>query len=165
MKDTLGHTLLSLIKRLSSLQKPLPSLRPPQTKNASHFAAWSSCLISHEMFRKTQLASGKTSRNTLGGRGGGGAGSRPDVPHPMGGINLTVNEDDRELEDWVGKTHRTIGGIKKGGWSGDPCSCLSLSLSLSLSLTYLAFIEGCPYLRGKFELRKIVLRDITMWPF
>ena len=27
----------------------------------------------------------------------------------------------------------------------------------------LAFIEGCPYLRGQFELRKI-LRDITMWP-
>ena len=27
----------------------------------------------------------------------------------------------------------------------------------------LAFIEGCPYLWGQFELRKI-LWDITMWP-
>ena len=27
----------------------------------------------------------------------------------------------------------------------------------------LAFIEGCPYLRGKFELIKTLL-DITMWP-
>ena len=28
----------------------------------------------------------------------------------------------------------------------------------------LAFIEGCPYFRGNFELRKI-LQDVLVWPF
>ncbi len=61
------------------------------------------------MYRKTQLASGKTSRSTMGGGAGGGA-VHPDLPQ----FSMAATEDANELEEWAGKTDRTIGSIKKG---------------------------------------------------
>ena len=64
-----------------------------QTKNASHFAAWSSCLLSQEMFRKAQLA------------GGGG------MERSEGGVAQTKGEG---VEGWAVKTQETIASVKKG---------------------------------------------------
>lgn len=88
----------------------LPPVSFAQTKNASHFAAWSSCLISHEMYRKTQLASGKS---TAGGKsfpplGTGGHGQQ------VGGEDVALSRDEDEFEKWVGKTKKTISGLKGG---------------------------------------------------
>jgi len=60
-----------------------------KTKNASHFAAWSSCLLSQEMFRKAQMA--------------GGASPKGRVPCGEG----------EGVEGWVVRTQETIASVKK----------------------------------------------------
>lgn len=77
---------------LACISPPLSSLLPPppQSKNASQFAAWSACLLAHEMFRKAQL----TGTEGVGGETGveGGTG----------------------IEEWMGKTQDVINGLKTG---------------------------------------------------
>lgn len=99
-----------------------------QTKNASHFAAWSSCLVSHEMYRKTQVASGKS-----GTFGEGFASSRVH-DQQMGGVGVSVTENSsKEFDKWVGKTRGTISDLKKG----------SLCLFICLSLSVCSFVVLC----------------------
>ena len=69
------------------------------------------------MYRKTQLASGKSSHGSVGARPGSTVSAHPDVQQ-AGGINMAADEDGGQLEEWAGKTHRTIGSIKRGGAVG-----------------------------------------------
>ena len=69
------------------------------------------------MYRKTQLASGKSSAgdksfNPLGTGGHG---------HQVGGEDVAPSKDD-EFEKWVGKTKKTISGLKGGECSRLPYS-------------------------------------------
>ena len=57
------------------------------------------------MHRKTQLASGKTAE---------GKGRRLVNDGAEDGPSVSVENDVNALEEWVGKTQRTISGIKKG---------------------------------------------------
>ncbi len=79
-------------------------------KNASHFAAWSSALLSHEEYRKGQVASGKALDGKAIGIEGGGASSRL-----RSGVTSVAGGDG--INEWVQKTKKTIAGIKRGGQS------------------------------------------------
>ena len=72
-----------------------------QTKNPGHFTAWSSCLLSHEMYRKTQLA----------------AGTAPEGQSHIGRSStaptVTFGEED-SLDSWADRTQTTITGVRKG---------------------------------------------------
>ena len=72
-----------------------------QTKNPGHFTAWSSCLLSHEMYRKTQLAAGAAPEgHTHSGKGGV--------------VPLVLVGDGESLDLWAEKTQTTITGVRKG---------------------------------------------------
>ena len=80
-----------------------------QTKNASHFSAWSSALLSHEEYRKSQVASGKSPADL-------------DIdmdrhPSHMRSKGLTTHEGSR-ISDWVHKTQKTLSSVKSGEWKG-----------------------------------------------
>ena len=83
----------------------LPFSVSVQTKNPGHFTAWSSCLLSHEMYRKTQLASSTATKgHTLPGKGG---------------VTLVVMMADGEsLDSWAERTQMVISGVRKGWWVG-----------------------------------------------
>ena len=63
-----------------------------QAKNASHFAAWSGCLIAHEMWRKAQLT------GTEG----------------MGGEEGATEREGEGMEEWMKKTQDVINSLKNG---------------------------------------------------
>ena len=65
-----------------------------QTKNASHFAAWSSCLLAHEMYRKAQLTGTEGVRGEREGEKGAEVG--------------------RGMEEWMSRTQEVIGTLKSG---------------------------------------------------
>ena len=66
-----------------------------QAKNSSQFAAWSSSLHSHEMYRKALLASGSSGTEGLKEEG--------EVFPGADGI-----------ENWISRTQETISSIRKG---------------------------------------------------
>ena len=70
-----------------------------QTKKASHFAAWSACLLEQEIWRKAQLSGTEGGLDTLdtsgGRRGGGGEGG--------GGVEV-----------WMEKAQETINSLRNG---------------------------------------------------
>ena len=77
------------------------SLSLSQTKNPGHFTAWSSCLLSHEMYRKTQLAAGSASEgHTHLGKWGVAA--------------SVLMGDGESLDLWAEQTQTTITGVRKG---------------------------------------------------
>lgn len=72
-----------------------------QTKNPGHFTAWSSCLLSHEMYRKTQLAAGTAPEGL--------------TQRMKGGMASTVTVGDGEsLDSWAERTQTVIGGVRRG---------------------------------------------------
>lgn len=72
-----------------------------QTKNPGHFTAWSSCLLSHEMYRKTQLAAGTAPKGH--------------IHHGKVGVAPTLMVGDGEnLDSWAERTQTAISGVRKG---------------------------------------------------
>ena len=100
-KYSINNTFPSFWIRTSSLFPPSPSLSLSQTKNPGHFTAWSSCLLSHEMYRKTQLAAGTAPESHTHLRKGGVATS-------------VLVGDEESLDVWAERTHGTISGVRKG---------------------------------------------------
>ena len=77
-----------------------------QTKTASHFAAWSSSLLSHEEYRKSQVVAGKSLGVELGIKGDSSQ------------LRGSKGSDVSGINDWVDRTRRTISGVRKGACSG-----------------------------------------------